>query len=203
MRDVTADLARSVRLVLRRDDRGAVAVLVAMLLGTGVLLGMAALVVGVGQVYAERAQLQNGADAAALAVAKSCALGSCDQGLAERYAAENSSSGSAEAESVCGPDFLLSCTASLGGLVTCPDPVPGNLNFVDVFTATGESGGSAPPSQSFGGSLPGIGNQGSTVRACAQASWGAPTTASTIAITVPICAWNSATGLGAQLGPPP
>ena len=39
-----------------------------------VLVGMAALVVDVGAVVEEKRQLQNGADAAALAVAQSCAL---------------------------------------------------------------------------------------------------------------------------------
>ncbi len=42
---------------------------------SGVLLGCAALTVDVGQLYSERRQLQNGADAAALALAKVCASG--------------------------------------------------------------------------------------------------------------------------------
>ncbi|MFD1214473.1 pilus assembly protein TadG-related protein [Arthrobacter sp. GCM10027362] len=41
------------------------------------LLGFVALAVDAGALYAERAQLQNGADAAALAVAQDCADGSC------------------------------------------------------------------------------------------------------------------------------
>ena len=53
----------------RGRDRRAVAVLI----GGGVLFGMGALVIDVGQLYQNRAELQNGADAAALAVAKSCA----------------------------------------------------------------------------------------------------------------------------------
>src|SRR5947208_3628329 len=64
---------RMTRGLRRGHDRGAVAGLVAVLLSTGVLLGMAALSVDVGQLYAERRQVQNGADAAALAVAVSCA----------------------------------------------------------------------------------------------------------------------------------
>jgi hypothetical protein len=53
------------------EERGAVSVLVALLMV--ILLGFAALAVDVALVYSERAQLQNGADAAALAVAQSCA----------------------------------------------------------------------------------------------------------------------------------
>jgi hypothetical protein len=53
------------------DERGAVAIMAALLLTS--LLGVGALVVDVGAVRLERAQLQNGVDAAALAVAKDCA----------------------------------------------------------------------------------------------------------------------------------
>lgn len=55
----------------KHNERGAVSVLVAILLVA--LLGFAALVVDVGRLYAERAQLQNGADASALAMAQECA----------------------------------------------------------------------------------------------------------------------------------
>src|SRR6266704_3179830 len=69
MRDLMRGLARPTLRLLGRDDRGAVGVLVAILMGGGVLLGMGAVVVDVGQLYSERAQLQNGADAGARAVA--------------------------------------------------------------------------------------------------------------------------------------
>ncbi len=53
------------------EEGGAVSVLVALLMV--VILGFAALAVDVALVYSERAQLQNGADAAAFAVAQQCA----------------------------------------------------------------------------------------------------------------------------------
>jgi Flp pilus assembly protein TadG len=52
-------------------ERGAISVLVAILMVT--LLGFTALAVDVGMLYAERTQLRNGADAAALAIAQKCA----------------------------------------------------------------------------------------------------------------------------------
>ena len=52
-------------------ERGAISILVAVLMVT--LLGFAALAVDVGMLYAERTQLRNGADAAALAIAQKCA----------------------------------------------------------------------------------------------------------------------------------
>lgn len=58
-----------------RDERGAVAVTVALLMVP--LIGFAALAVDVSSLYAQRQQLQTGADAAALAIASNCLRGSC------------------------------------------------------------------------------------------------------------------------------
>ena len=52
------------------SQRGAAGVLVAVMML--VLIGAGALAVDVGQIYAERAQLQNAADSGALAVVDSC-----------------------------------------------------------------------------------------------------------------------------------
>jgi Flp pilus assembly protein TadG len=57
------------------DERGATAVLFALLLVP--LLGFAAIAVDIGSLYADRAKLQVAADAAALAVAQDCARGNC------------------------------------------------------------------------------------------------------------------------------
>jgi Flp pilus assembly protein TadG len=59
------------RLTQLRDERGAVAVMVAIL--APVLIGMCALAVDTSRVYQERRELQNGTDAAALAIAENCA----------------------------------------------------------------------------------------------------------------------------------
>jgi Flp pilus assembly protein TadG len=55
----------------RDGERGAVAILVALLLV--VLLGVAALAVDIGLIAWTKTQLQTGADAAALAIAQNCA----------------------------------------------------------------------------------------------------------------------------------
>lgn len=73
-----------------RGERGASAVLIALLLVP--LLGSGALAVDIAAVYSERRQLQNGADAAALAIGHDCADGSCTavpQAVAEELAAAN------------------------------------------------------------------------------------------------------------------
>ena len=69
-----SSLRRHVRARLS-GERGATAVIVALLLVP--LMGFAAIAVDIGAVYADRARLQTAADAAALAVARDCALGNC------------------------------------------------------------------------------------------------------------------------------
>ena len=67
-------------------ERGAAGVLVAVMML--VLIGAGALAVDVGQIYSERAQLQNGADAGALGVAQACHKAGCTEAEAEEFAAE-------------------------------------------------------------------------------------------------------------------
>jgi hypothetical protein len=58
-----------------RDERGATAVMVALLMVP--LLGFGALAVDGAAMYSEHQQLQNGADAGALAIGEDCAAGEC------------------------------------------------------------------------------------------------------------------------------
>ncbi|MCZ2810083.1 pilus assembly protein TadG-related protein [Modestobacter sp. VKM Ac-2979] len=77
------------------DERGAVAVLVAILLVP--LLGFAAIAVDVASLYADREQLRNAADAAALAVATDCAQGACGNPVATATSALTANAGAADA----------------------------------------------------------------------------------------------------------
>jgi hypothetical protein len=76
-------------------ERGAAGVVVAVMML--VLIGAGAMAVDVGQIYAERAQLQNGADAGALAVARSCKHAACDVSLANGLANSNSNDSASNA----------------------------------------------------------------------------------------------------------
>jgi len=78
---------------LRRDERGAAAVVLSLLMVP--LLGFTALAVDVGAVYAEKARLQTAADAAALAVAQDCARGACGDMLATATALVAANNGGA------------------------------------------------------------------------------------------------------------
>jgi hypothetical protein len=207
MRDLMASLTRMILVRLRRDESGAIAMMVALMLGAGVLTGMGALVLDVGQIYQERAELQNGADAAALGVAKSCALGACTPSVAGQLADGDASSltgGTEGVPLVCGSGSLGSCPASTGSLTSCPPQPPTGTNFVEVYTATQTASGSTLLPPTFAATL--LGNssyQGSTVRACAQAEWGAPSAATADALTISACEWDQATQQGTVYAPAP
>lgn len=69
-----------------RRERGAVAVVVAIWMV--VLMAFASLAIDLGGAYSDRQQLQNGADAAALAIARSCQKGPCVN-TADKYVKAN------------------------------------------------------------------------------------------------------------------
>jgi hypothetical protein len=187
-----------------RGDRGAAATIVSVLLAGGVLLGMTALVVDVGQLYAEREELMSGADSAAFAVAVDCALNRDDcvadeftgegpaHDKATDYAARNARDGLADA-TVCGADPRLP---------DCVDPPAGNLTdclgdrptdgpaYVEVRTTTRVSENSTLLPPSFAQTLV-SGYQGTTVGACSRVAYGPP--AGGLAITFSFCEWYNAT----------
>jgi len=76
-------------------EHGASAVLLALLLVP--ILGFTAIAVDVGALYAERARLQTAADAAALAVARDCARGTCGDMRATAQALVDANLGDATA----------------------------------------------------------------------------------------------------------
>jgi len=80
-----------------RRERGAVAVVVALCMV--VLMGFTALAIDVGSIVSDRQQLQNGADAGALAIAESCQRGSCID-TADKYAKANKLDGQATGTAV-------------------------------------------------------------------------------------------------------
>src|SRR5690348_7586731 len=201
MRDLITGFRRRLQRAAS-DERGAVMILAALLLGFGVLLGVAALVIDVGRLYQERAELQDGADAAAIGVAKSCALGACNPAVAVSYADANASQltgGTAGAPLICGSGGMGLCPDSTGAMTDCPDSPPAGTNYVDVHTATQTAGGSTLLPPVFAETLLGnSGYQGTTVHACAQAEWGPPAAATTPAITISACEWDQATQQGAS-----
>jgi Flp pilus assembly protein TadG len=133
-------------------ERGAAAVIVALLMV--VLLGCAAISVDVGMLYAERAQLQNGADAGALAIAQDCA--------------ENGTSVCQARSAAVSQDLATkNSNKSLAGTNTPDFSVP---NSVTVVTAARNSQG--PGAATFFANVFGISSV--EIGATATAAWGSP-----------------------------
>ncbi|MFI7545673.1 pilus assembly protein TadG-related protein [Actinoplanes sp. NPDC049599] len=189
------------------DDRGAVAALLAVILGGGVLLGMAAVVVDVGRLYAEREQLQTGADAAAFAVAETCVRlpESCaDQGAeAERYAAAVAADGAAGIAEICGRGpGLADCSAPATNRTACLGTAPETGSYAEVRTRTLGRDGSTLLPRTFARALAGD-DMGTSVGACARVAWGPPLRAAGTAVTFSTCEWEALTDGGLTLWPPP
>ena len=180
-------------------ERGVVAVLVAVVLGCGVALGMGALVVDVGQLAWERTQLQNGADAAAEAVADDCLASGCAGSTAvtaERtragfYADHNAADGRADLLALCGSwGSLPSCTGSS----SCLGAPSAGQQYVEVRLGTELPDGSTVLPPTFAGALAGGGQAGRTVVTCARVSHTTTTTTSTSGL--PAAIWGTTTAMG-------
>lgn len=168
-----------------RDDRGAVALLVAIILPP-VLLGMGALVLDFGALYAEKRQLQNGADAGALAVAREYASSTsptCVSGAristADSYADANAND-------------------TAGSNVAAPECPAVNKVRITTSTSSADGGFIAPILAQV------LGNGPTTLEATAAAAWGAPSSlTSDLPLTISLCEFNHYAGGGSSLKPPP
>jgi Flp pilus assembly protein TadG len=189
----------------RDSEHGAVAAIVAIMLGGGVLLGSGALVVDVGLLYAEREQLQSGADAASFKVALNCAKDStvCNSAtqtpIGVAYAKKNAG------DSQAGAQICLNGTGcpTWNTARTCPPlptPPAGTVvgNYVEVRTTTLTSAGSNLMPPVFAGALPGMaGYQGSQVGTCARVNWGPPADPGRVfAMGISLCDWKRMTSNG-------
>lgn len=149
-----------------RSERGATAVMVALLMVP--LVGFAAIAVDAGALYAEKAQLQNGADSAALAVAQHCALNACGDtaSTAADFANANANDGAANVF-----DIQLGTNS-----VTVSD---------STLTADG-AGAISHPLAAL------IGVDSTTVHASATAVWGAPKAANVLPLAMSYCEFEKA-----------
>lgn len=204
-----------------KDDRGAVAVITAILV-MFVALGMLSLTVDLGRITYDRSKLQNGADAVALAIASNCstkAASGCSstptsaiQTLADGNA--NPVGGSQDLSAtdraaaqppICFGNYTVtpkcSGTGNIQDLTDCL-PIPSwitsaNVPYVEVRTRTKTSSGTK---------LPMIfrANQSTTQITCSRAAWAsAGSTGVTLPISMSWCDWNTATTGGTKWAPTP
>lgn len=175
------------------------AAVVAVVLGGGVLIGMGAVVVDVGQLYLEREQLQTGADAGSLAVALNCVNGAtctaaAQTSIAVTYAKKNAADGRANAQ-VCINGVGCPAWDTAARCPALPIPPAGTSagSFVEVRTTTVTASGSTLLPPTFAGALAGQPYQGKRVGACARVHWGPPVAGEVFALGFSLCDWRRMT----------
>lgn len=175
-----------------RNEEGTVLVLVAVCMT--VILGMAALVIDVGAVVQERRTLQNGADAAAMAVALDCGRGSCDPSgsnataTALTYGQANDRDGRSSVTNVCGT------LAPLAGCSPAPAGITADYVRVALSTSTADGGFLRFRLAPAAG-----GRSSATVQRSAVAKWGKIGSSTSLPLTVALCVFNNSIGSPANL----
>ncbi|BCY06957.1 Tad domain-containing protein [Actinoplanes sp. L3-i22] len=207
-----------------RGEHGVITALVAVLAGTGVLLGMAALVIDIGALYAEREQLQSGADAASWKVAQACAAtadnnlvsASCTVALqknnAQQYADKNAKDLHSDMQlciytvSATGTTTLdPGCPGAWNTPITCPAlPVSsGPFKYVEVRTTTKNADNSTVVPPLFGSGIAGTPYTGAKMGACGRVAWGVPAVTDTFALGISKCDFLRITGNYTKYFAPP
>ena len=153
-------------LIHARDESGAIAVIVAVSMVA--LVGMAAMVIDAGAVFQERRELQNGADAAALAIAEQCAEGgTCNQDAADLTAADYVDENALDDDSTLDDVELDE-----------------SVQQVVVTASTATTGGGTSIAYTFAQVF---GLASKQVSATATAAWGAPSAMTALPLTIEQC----------------
>jgi hypothetical protein len=175
------------------DEQGAVAVIVGVLLV--VILGFGALVVDVGGLYVERRQLQNGADASALALAADCAEGVIDCASASlpvlSAAAQPYADGNANDTRSAVPATIAHGTDP-GVCEGGGDPIPNPLLGPDLVKVSNETIDAANGDASFLTLIFAqvLGFERATLQACAVAAWGYAASLATFPLVISTCEFD-------------
>lgn len=158
---------------LKHDDseRGAVAPLAALLMVA--ILGMTAFAVDVATMYSEHAQLQNGADSAALAVAQACNEDSSSEECTAPDMAETLANGNALDNATNIKNLVVDASAGTVDVTTQSRDTAGNNHFSLIFARA-------------------LGIDTADIVASARASWGAPGAGQSLPWTFSWCVFEQA-----------
>jgi Flp pilus assembly protein TadG len=195
----------------RRMERGGVMTIIAVLLGGGVLLGMAAISLDVGRILVEKRQMQNAADAAAMSLAQSCVDGNCTAGANNLagLADKNASDQTTGIQSQCAKNLPASLATDLaacasptlnGNLTNCSDLPPNvdaGASYVEVRTRTESLNSSGTRTNGLTNFVAGmLGQSTSSAGACARAAWGPLVQyEGSLPLAISICEWQSYAGI--------
>ncbi|WP_433788874.1 pilus assembly protein TadG-related protein [Actinoplanes sp. CA-252034] len=185
----------------REGDEGAVAIIAAMMSAV-LIFGIGAVVIDVGLLYAEKEQLQSGADFASWKVAQACIADpavctSAGQAAnARTYAEKNAKDTRADAQ-VCVNN--QNCPV-WGTAATCPPQpaITGNYDTAEVRTSTRTTDNTRLVPPIFAQALTGGAYQGKQVGACARVVWGVPIATNALAMGVSKCDWDRMTNGGTK-----
>lgn len=169
----------------RNSQRGAVIVLVAILFGSGVLLGMVSLVVDSGQLLLEKTITQISADNVATALAHDCAAGptNCSSTIAASsslvtIAQSTFSKHPPAIISTCGSQTAVTlrpglslCTSFKNIPRDCVAPSASYPAYVRVYTGYTAATGGTPLFPLLNNLIHGT-NSNPSIQACSQAAWG-------------------------------
>lgn len=201
----------------QRDERGATAALVAILITTSFLI-LGALVVSVGGWYSARGMDQNSADAAAVAVATTCLPqngSTCTVTAADKYVTAGANGGLAGYVSfVCGtlPTGTTNDFATLGSTPdgqlryalpcpTTPAGYPPGTGGCPAAPANGDPYINVAIRPGSATNTHNLFDSGSTpVSACAQATIGKVGGGQGLSMTISLCNWAAATGADPNTG---
>lgn len=207
----------------RGGERGAITVVFASMLSL-VFMGMLALSVDVGSMLYERRQLQNAADASAMALASGCAQDDalCDPTSDELDLDPLLNANAADETAQFDPDRAFApdgaCGRNAADLPDCPssdpDVAPGideirecpplpdwlagdgdEISYVETYTRTETDADSTLLPRYFSRAL--TGEDGPSIRSCARAAWGPPGPhGGSVPIVISACEWNDQTSGG-------
>jgi hypothetical protein len=206
-------LKRRVRISAR--ERGASAVVVAIIM-VPIAFGAAMISADIGKLMFERRELQNAADAAALAVAKQCYKPStCNPGALTSIpslANANAQDGMVTVAHICRSDEVpaglpvcpsdsVTKPADADAITSCPwNPGLATKTYVEVWTSTLSKDGNkiVAPFKNVA-----AGDSGTEVNACARAGMTGGFPPDVAPVTQASCAWDFATKNGTSFPPKP
>jgi hypothetical protein len=202
-----------------RSQRGAVIVLVAILFGSGVLIGMISLVVDSGQLLLEKTITQISADNVASALAHDCAANTSE--CTSTIAASNSlvtisrstfSKHPPAIVSVCGNPLAVTlhstlsrCAGFTGIPRDCVTPSANYSAYVRVYTGYTAASGGTPLFPLLNNLIHGT-NSNPSIMACSQAAWGTVSSVASSAgampfpIAISLCTALDSTIVGKKTG---
>ena len=194
------------RWIKDKSESGTIALIVAILVSSSLVIGMFVIVADTGSLFSERRVIQNAADASSLALVRECAIlgnGVIDgvsagysnpvcanpinaKDFAQKYANLNSPDSLTDVIEVCGKSPLNVCSSNSGAIFDCKNVDPKYTQYVRVTTSTRTTQGTSI--ENVFSKILNQNDAGTSVPGCAQSAWGKSSFAPIFfPIALPVC----------------